>query len=318
MPKISVIIPAYRAQDTLTRSVNSVLKQAMQDFEIIIVDDGSPDKSGMIADELAMSDSRIKVIHEKNQGPLEARRSGQKIATGDYRMHLDSDDSLTPDALSTMYDFAQRQNLDFLLTGYKRITPRKVSVISPVNGEVVIDTRQMIEHLMNPNFLFIGCMCFSKSELWDSIEEIFPVFNKKLPGEDIIANFRLAIKSNRIGIVEKPVYNYYYNPNSLTSLRTYFEQDMIHNFFNEIEDILKQGGFLDEMQDQLNIMKLHYVGFYVPHIDKTDPWIKHLRNIPKNQLSKKYKVLQFLLCNNTLRRLLISGHRCLKSAFRQN
>lgn len=315
MPKISIIIPAYKAENTLSRTIDSLLNQTFQDFEIIIVDDGSPDKTGMIADDIASHDERIKVIHQTNGGPLEARKSGHKLAMGDYRMHLDSDDTLTKEALNTMFLLAETYNLDYLLSGFNRITPNKTHECPLADKFSVMNCRQVIDLLLNPNFQYVGCMCFSRKELWEHIDEILPTFAIQLPGEDIIANFRLAVKSKNIGIIDRPLYNYYYNANSLTSLKTFFKQDLVHAFFNEIENILDSINILDEVRHQLDVMKLHFVGFYVPNVNKRDPWIGQIRSIPKDQISFKYKILQILLCNNKLRRRLLAGYRWIKSVF---
>ena len=313
MSKISIIIPAYKAEKTLSRTIDSLLNQTFQDFEIIIVDDGSPDRTGIIADKIASHDERIKVIHQANSGPLEARKSGHKLAMGDYRMHLDSDDTLTKDALNTMYFLAETYNLDFLLSGFNRITPYKTYECPLANKFSVMDSRQVIDLLLNPNFQYVGCMCFSKKELWECIDEILPTFANQLPGEDIIANFRLVVKSKKIGIIDRPLYNYYYNAHSLTSLKTYFKQDLVHAFFNEIEHILKSINLLDEVEHQLDVMKLHFVGFYVSDVNKHDPWVRQIRSIPRSQIGFKYKLLQILLCNNKLRHGLLTLYRCIKS-----
>lgn len=89
---ISVIIPVYKVEKYLKRCVNSVLKQSYQNLEIILVNDGSPDRCGVICDEIAMLDDRVKVIHKKNGGLSDARNAGIKISKGDYLAFIDSDD----------------------------------------------------------------------------------------------------------------------------------------------------------------------------------------------------------------------------------
>ena len=93
---VSVIIPAYNASPFLSRSVASALSQTYENIEVVIVDDGSTDDTGAIADGLAAQDSRVKVVHQENRGLAEARRSGIKAATADYLIHLDADDDIDP------------------------------------------------------------------------------------------------------------------------------------------------------------------------------------------------------------------------------
>ena len=89
---ISVIIPVYKVANTLCRCVDSIISQSFSDWELILVDDGSPDSCGAICDEYAEKDSRIKVIHKDNGGLSDARNAGLKIAEGEYVTFVDSDD----------------------------------------------------------------------------------------------------------------------------------------------------------------------------------------------------------------------------------
>ena len=95
-PLISVIVPVYRCADTLERCVQSVLAQDFADWELILVDDGSPDQSGALCDAFAARDSRITALHQKNGGASAARNAGLNAAQGTYIDFLDSDDLLAP------------------------------------------------------------------------------------------------------------------------------------------------------------------------------------------------------------------------------
>lgn len=99
MPKLSVIIPVYKVEDYLERCVRSVLNQSYKDVELVLVDDGSPDRCPQICDKLATEDGRIKVVHKKNGGLASARNEGIKNATGEYLAFLDSDDQWNIDLL---------------------------------------------------------------------------------------------------------------------------------------------------------------------------------------------------------------------------
>lgn len=94
--KLSVIILAFRTEETLTRCVESVTSQSYKDMEIVLIDDGSPDQCGTLCDQLAANDDRIKVIHKTNGGVSDARNRGLEVATGNYITFVDSDDELTP------------------------------------------------------------------------------------------------------------------------------------------------------------------------------------------------------------------------------
>ena len=103
-PILSVVIPVYKVEDYLVRCVKSVLNQDFTELEVILVDDGSPDRCPQICDDLASQDSRITVIHKKNGGLSSARNEGIKAANGEYVVFLDSDDQWTPNQLSLLMD----------------------------------------------------------------------------------------------------------------------------------------------------------------------------------------------------------------------
>lgn len=92
MPLVSIIVPVYKAENFLPRCIESILSQTIDDIEVILVDDGSPDKSGEICDRYSQIDARIKVIHKKNGGVSSARNSGLKLASGEFVLFIDSDD----------------------------------------------------------------------------------------------------------------------------------------------------------------------------------------------------------------------------------
>lgn len=101
---ISIIIPIYKAEKTLSKCLESVVKQTYTNFELILIDDGSPDDSGTICDQWAMIDKRICVIHQENKGVSAARNHGIEIAKGDYICFVDPDDWVKPDYIRKMYD----------------------------------------------------------------------------------------------------------------------------------------------------------------------------------------------------------------------
>lgn len=110
--KISIIIPVYNKADYIRPCVESLLEQDFDEFEIVAVDDGSTDASGSICDELAASQSRLRVFHTPNQGVTAARRYGVEQAQGKYIMFVDSDDALMPHALKTLYETIERTGAD--------------------------------------------------------------------------------------------------------------------------------------------------------------------------------------------------------------
>lgn len=117
MEKISVIIPVYNSASFLERSVNSVINQTFANWELILVDDGSKDRSGQICDEFAQRDNRVCVIHQENAGAGAARNAGIEIAKGEYIIFVDSDDMIEPDYMELL----SKHNEDLVFIDVDRV-----------------------------------------------------------------------------------------------------------------------------------------------------------------------------------------------------
>lgn len=118
MPRISVITPVYKVENYLRKCIDSILAQTFSDFELLIVDDGSPDNCGGIADEYEKKDSRVHTIHKENGGAPSARNAGIEKATGAYYFFPDSDDWLEPTYLQELYDAAEKTGAELVVSGF--------------------------------------------------------------------------------------------------------------------------------------------------------------------------------------------------------
>ncbi len=122
MDKVSIIVPVYNVEKYLPTCIESILNQSYKNFELILVDDGSPDKSGDICDDFAKKDNRIKVIHQKNSGVSKARNTGIDNATGEWILFVDSDDELTDTSLECyISSIAESNDVDAIVSGMKKI-----------------------------------------------------------------------------------------------------------------------------------------------------------------------------------------------------
>lgn len=119
-PLISVIVPVYKAEPYLEKCVDSIRNQTYQNLEIILVDDGSPDRCGEMCDELAGEDSRIRVIHKENGGQSSARNAGLDIMTGEFVGFVDSDDWIEPDMYQKLYDLTVKHNAQIAACGIRQ------------------------------------------------------------------------------------------------------------------------------------------------------------------------------------------------------
>ncbi|MCI6420699.1 MAG: glycosyltransferase [Blautia sp.] len=142
MAEVSIIVPVYQVEKYIRQCVDSILAQTFTDFELILVDDGSKDKSGQICDEYARMDTRVKVIHKENGGAADTRNRGMDQAVGNYVMFVDSDDYLAPTMLECLYRNILNENADIAACNYLYFfeNDRKKDFATNVQSEVLTGT----------------------------------------------------------------------------------------------------------------------------------------------------------------------------------
>ena len=118
MELVSVVVPVYKVEQYLERCVKSICEQTYQELEIILVNDGSPDRCGEMCEELAQKDNRIQVLHKQNGGLSDARNAGVKLATGKYLLFVDSDDYIAKDLVEKAVAEAEKMACDMVLFDY--------------------------------------------------------------------------------------------------------------------------------------------------------------------------------------------------------
>lgn len=236
-PKVSVIVPAYNAEKYLERCLNSIAIQTMPDFECIIVNDGSTDKTREIADYHANSDLRIRTFHQDNGGVSSARNYGLSRAIGEWIIFLDADDELPNDALETYSKFFS-PDYDMLIGGY---------VVSNTRGEITYSVADRLEMQLDRNsaiklmyepliYRYLGYIagkCYRRSNIkkWELSFCTDIYFN-----EDRLFTTQYLCNSKKIFFFTKPVYNYYehsesamaslqkqFNPKFITDLKAFVE-----------------------------------------------------------------------------------------------
>lgn len=135
MPEISVIVPVYRAKKYMHRCVDSILSQTFSDFELILVDDGSPDNCGAICDAYAEKDSRVRVIHQKNQGQAAARNRAITVARGQWVTFVDSDDGIHPQMLEHLLRAAEESGANISMCGALEAETMPEHFMDPIDGK---------------------------------------------------------------------------------------------------------------------------------------------------------------------------------------
>ena len=147
-PRISIIVPVYKSEQYLPKCIDSILVQSYLNWELLLIDDGSPDNSGKICDEYMQKDARIRVFHKGNGGVSSARNFGLEKAKGDYIMFVDSDDWIDNNCLKVCIEEVVRNNLDAVQFGYISVFPTKemlnVKTVTPsLNGEKFIKSTSL-------------------------------------------------------------------------------------------------------------------------------------------------------------------------------
>lgn len=206
---VSIIVPVYKVEYWLPKCIKSLLAQTYKNIEIILVDDGSPDKSGQICDKFAKKDSRIKVIHKENGGVSSARNAGIDAAEGEYICFVDSDDWLSEDAIETLYAEFLKNNVQIAIANMITVGKR--------NGLFRIVNKERIISFNDPDNLFLDLYQeVSLSGLLGKLfsgkiiknNEIFFKEGMKF-GEDVLFLLECFKNCSAISLIEKPIY--YYN-----------------------------------------------------------------------------------------------------------
>lgn len=167
--KLSVIIPIYNAEKYLYECLDSVIHQSMNEIEIILVNDGSTDKSLEICNEYASSDKRIKVITKENGGVHEARNIGLDYVTSDYFTYLESDDWLPTNACQCLYEMITTKNVDLFLSSYFCVLPSGIKEKTPYLEEEILFSKQDVLHRLMVDTLGLTDSRIKHPELIDSL-----------------------------------------------------------------------------------------------------------------------------------------------------
>ncbi len=195
---ISFIVPVYKSENTLSRCIESLRNQTVEDLEILLVDDGSPDGSGRLCDEWAARDRRIRVLHKENGGVSSARNAGIQAAKGDYLIFTDSDDYVEPDLAERL--LAEMDDGDLAICGFHHhYQGRDVLRVPEVPGQ---NGEENFLALYGQGFLNMPWNKLYKRELAGEFDESFSL------GEDLLFNLDYLRKTDRIALVKAPLCHY--------------------------------------------------------------------------------------------------------------
>lgn len=232
MPKLSAVVPVYKVEGLLGQLIESLQNQTLSDIQIILVDDGSPDRSGQICDEYAAKDSRIKVIHKPNGGVGAARNDGLAAAEGQWLYFCDSDDFLELDALEKLVEAGEANQADVVYGDVAMLSGDKVQRMRFHKEAFVSDDRAVLDKLVMTVFGRRYChlppeggpaaSCYGGP--WNKIvrrelleQENFQ-FDLTVKGicDDLLYSIHLFAAAKRVAYVPTVIYNYRLLGNSIT------------------------------------------------------------------------------------------------------
>lgn len=235
--KFYILVPVYQVEKYIRKCIESVLNQTYQNFELIIVNDGSPDRSGEICNEMAASDERITVIHQNNMGLLAARQTAIKhlkqyvdeCKENSYIVYLDSDDSLKLDALEKINKCFMKYKCDMVVYGYDRVAEGKI--VEPYhaekNGNELLKDKRLIYKKVFQNSRY-NPLCCKACSVRLLPEHGYNEYYDIRHAEDLLQSIAYYREANSIFFMDESLYNYTVNPNSIT--QTISETNFSINF----------------------------------------------------------------------------------------
>lgn len=241
---VSIVIPVYNSQKYLNACVDSIINQTYSNLEIILVDDGSTDESGMICDEYAKKDKRVKVIHKKNGGNGDARNVGYKQATGEWLVMVDNDDLLHLQQIDILLKIACERNADIVVGNYRPITDEEI----PENNHIEDDVFDRIEvlsdqHLYDEEFIKKHSMILTVpwSKIWKKslYEDI--LFPKKSKHDDTWTTWKAYEKAETVVFVDEVLHYWRNNPKSFGRVFDLSHLEGIDAYAEQMEYFIAKG-----------------------------------------------------------------------------
>lgn len=263
--KFSIIVPVYNISEYLPECIESILSQSFRDYELILVDDGSKDESGMICDRFAEKDTRIKVVHKENGGLVSARKAGIACASGDYILNIDGDDHIGEAYLEEVSKIADRTGADMIAWGYTRTendgtkitTAHNIVPVGLYEGPELEKIKRSYLYDPEQDEINMGCLLYNladkaiKKDLYEDPQLMVP--DGITEGEDAAANWMILKKIRSLYVSDLDSYYYRLNSGSITGsikVKTIEKQKELESFL------------LDNVDDEWQLKQIRGFSFY--------------------------------------------------------
>lgn len=288
MAEISVIVPVYKVEAYLSRCVDSVLNQTYSDFELILVDDGSPDSCPLLCDAYEKQDPRVHVIHQKNGGLSAARNAGLDWVMSRSQSHwitfLDSDDWIHREFLERLYHMAVDQQAQIAMCGFCRVSREQPDqTIQRPQCEVMDPESAYVTYY---GYCMTACCKLVRRELLQELR--FPL--GKLH-EDAFITHRILFSAEKVAIFPEKLYYYYFNADSIT------RKEWTPKRLEELEGhrvrmaFLKEHGFRSAQEAELEVIvsTLYEHAAVLGTMEENQPWLKEIRKELRSKLKEAEK-----------------------------
>lgn len=305
-PAISIIVPIYKVEQYLSQCIDSIITQSFCDFELLLINDGSPDNCGKICDEYAVKDSRIRVFHIENGGVAQAREYGVNQSCGEYITFVDSDDLLPVNSIEILFQNMD-DNIDVVIGS---ILLQRGNDSRYVNlGDNIIDRGLLLKYQITQEPIFFGspwCKLYRRT-LFNA--HSFPKMHR---GEDFLMNIELSINIRKAKVISDIVYEYCIRNTSISQNNNpdslYWEK-----YTTIVSNTLKRAHLYSDNEYHFYIMKmvLIFKSIYrqVP-ISYKDSWAYDtLIYFKKHKLPLKYRVALTSIKYSLLQKLIMKAFR---------
>jgi glycosyltransferase involved in cell wall biosynthesis len=324
IPKLSIIVPIYNVEQFIERCVKSILDQTFMDFELILVNDGSKDNCPVICDNYAKKDSRIIVIHKKNEGLVSARKAGLGIANGDYIGYVDSDDWIDPRMFERMYAAAIEYGVDivscdFYISSIDGDIPCRLNTRTGYYSKLDLEKDLYLNILFDTKSNDFGitpslCTKIFKKSIIEKYQ--YSVDNRIAMGEDLAVTLPCILNANSIYVLDNTyLYHYWQNPDSITRsyVKDYFERNVL--LFDHLEKVIR-GEYYNILKRQLDYFVVSKTSAAIINENKRDKAdLKEskkyiLKNIKNKTVKKSFKwdMLNNLIIRDKIYLILIKLH----------
>ncbi|MCI8581818.1 MAG: glycosyltransferase [Dorea sp.] len=265
---ISIIVPVFNIETYISECIESIQKQTYRNLQIILVDDGSTDRSGIMCDNYALKDSRIEVLHQRNKGPVAARKNGLDKAKGKYVGFVDGDDYIEPDMYEMLIHEIEKSKADFVHSGYWEGNAKKIifsnEIINLQNNKAAIFEKVVLKSFITPS---------NWSKLY-SVELIKKAYDSLkddcILGEDLLALCICILECNKISIIGGCYYHYRVREGSLSHKNDIRDLKKVYKIYEELCNILECYGLHKELESVMDKFLWNNVMTYMARINQND------------------------------------------------